>query len=127
MKESFNYYKHSQYVGSGIYSGFIIPYSVIGGYITYKFWTTGKLFLKRVEGDTLLEPYCKKLFFTQSLLMFDTQLTICAGIISMAQSLNNQNTYVWISSLVFAPICIFISVATLIVGYFAVRLQIIQK
>jgi hypothetical protein len=107
-------------VGSVIYSGFILPYSAIGCYITYQFWVRGKLFLRRVENDKALEADCRKLFFAQSLMLFDTQLTICAAIISMAPTVNNDKTFVWISSLVFSPISIVTAIVAMIIGYFAV-------
>lgn len=109
-----------QYVGSAVYSVFVIPYIILGSYMAYRFWKQGKLFLRRVEGNRQLETSCKRLFFTQSLIMFDTQLTICACIMSMAPTINQDNTVVWVSSLVVAPIGISCAVLSLIIGYFAV-------
>ncbi|OXA62096.1 hypothetical protein Fcan01_02458 [Folsomia candida] len=108
------------YVGSAVYSVFVIPYIILGSYMAYRFWKQGKLFLRRVEGNRQLETSCKRLFFTQSLIMFDTQLTICACIMSMAPTINQDNTVVWVSSLVVAPIGISCAVLSLIIGYFAV-------
>lgn len=118
------FYNVLQYVGSVIYTIFVLPYIGMGIYIAFRFWSSGKLFLRRVEGDRQLEPLCKKLFFATSLLIFDGQISICASIISMSSTVNNQeSTRVWLSSLVFGPISICVTIIWMIVGYFAVRLK----
>ncbi|CAL8086541.1 unnamed protein product [Orchesella dallaii] len=110
------------YVGSVIYTIFVLPYIAMGIYIAYRFWSSGKLFLRRVEGDRALEPLCRKLFFATSLMIFDGQLSICASIISMSTTVNYQEIkHVWISSLIFGPISICITLVWIIVGYFAMR------
>lgn len=97
-----------------------MPYIFLGSYIAHRFWKNGKLFLRRVEGNKVLETFCRKTFFAQSLILFDTQLTICAGVISIGPSINQGTTAVWISSLVVAPISIGCAILALVIGYFAV-------
>lgn len=93
----------------------------MGIYIAYRFWSSGKLFLRRVEGDRALESLCRKLFFATSLMIFDGQLSICASIISMSSTVNYHETrYVW-SSIIFGPISICITIVWMLVGYFAFR------
>ncbi|ODN03718.1 hypothetical protein Ocin01_02954, partial [Orchesella cincta] len=110
------------YVGSVVYTIFVLPYIAMGIYIAYRFWTSGKMFLRRVEGDRPLEPFCRKLFFAEGLMIFDGQLSICASIISMSTTVNYQEIkHVWISSLIFGPISICITIVWIIVGYLAMR------
>jgi hypothetical protein len=76
--------------------------------------------MKRVDGNQELEPLCRKLFFTTSYLIFDTQLTLCASIISMAPSVNQEDQNIRIASVVFAPIFMGGTLIWFLCGYWAV-------
>ena len=80
-----------------------------------------------MDGNTELEPLCRKLFFTTSYLVFDTQLTLCACIISMAPSVNQDDRNTLIASVVFAPFFMGATIVWFIFGYFAVSFGVAKN
>ncbi|OXA57563.1 hypothetical protein Fcan01_07748 [Folsomia candida] len=96
-----------------------LPNIVLAVKIGRGYWQSGTFIFKTVGGDRRLQRICRIYLFGQSLLIFDMQAMLSCAIIVIQDGfsgMTNEQTYMFITGIIFAFIWLF-------VGYAAMRTE----